>query len=336
MIAAAPYFVIFMMPAMLVMGIKLGGIWVLSPIVFAFGFIPLLDSLIAPNHHNPVATQSRWFFDVPLLLWIPTQIILTLYVLLCIYRQPLSNFEIATCIISLGIINGAGGITVAHELMHRKQAFYRALAELLMTAVSYPHFCIEHVLGHHRNIGTANDPATSRHGESFYRYYPRAVIGSFRSAWQLERERCRRKHIPALSLRNRRLRYALNLIIVYAGLTIVFGRMGPLLFLVQSIVAFSLLELINYIEHYGLLRKETSPGVYERVQPKHSWNSAHRVSNYYLFNLARHSDHHALASREYNLLQHHEEAPQMPAGYASMVILALFPPLWFRVMNRGN
>jgi alkane 1-monooxygenase len=334
MIRVAPFFLAFSLPLMLLLGVELGGIWTLTPLLFAFGVIPTLDAALERERDNPdEARGHQRRFDVPLLAWIPVQLGVTAYALWRLVHGELHGLEIAGVVASLGVINGAGGINIAHELMHRKSRLHRAGAELLMTSVSYTHFCIEHVLGHHRKVATPDDPATSRLGESFYRYYPRTVIGGLRSAWALEGERCRARGIPAPSLRDRRFRYVLVLAAVYAGVFLALGGLGLGLFIAQGVVAFSLLEAINYIEHYGLARKRLANGHYERVRPEHSWNSAHRVSNYYLFNLARHSDHHYLASREYDRLRHHEDAPQLPAGYAGMVLLALVPPLWFRVMN---
>jgi alkane 1-monooxygenase len=334
MIRTLPFFLVFMLPAMLVFGAERGGLWTIAPVLFSFGLIPILDAVVARNLENPGESEPhrRWF-DVPLVLWVPVQLATTAYVLWCCTHGSLGAFEVAGLIASLGIINGAGGINIAHELMHRKSAPQRAMAEILMTSVSYAHFCVEHVLGHHRNVATPEDPASSRLGESFYRFYPRTVLGGLRSAWTLERERCRSRGIPAWSLRNRCLRYPLILAAVYLGVALVFGPIGLALFVAQGVVAFSLLEAINYIEHYGLERRRLESGKPERVRPEHSWNSAHRVSNIYLFNLARHSDHHYLASREYDRLRHHDGAPQLPTGYAGMVILALLPPLWFRVMD---
>jgi alkane 1-monooxygenase len=336
MIRVAPYFLVFMLPVMLVLGVELGGFWTAAPLLFTFGLIPLLDTALEQNRVNHADGRARWWFDVPMLLWVPTQLLATLYVLwrLSEGASELGGLELAASIASLGVINGAGGINVAHELMHRKHWLWRAGAEILMTSVSYTHFCIEHVLGHHRNVATPNDPATARRGESLYRFYPRTVIGGLQSAWVLERERCAKKHIRWSSLRDRRMRYILVLTAAYLGIGLAFGPIGLLLFAAQGVVAFSLLEAINYIEHYGLMRGQLASGKYERVLPQHSWNSAHRVSNWYLFNLARHSDHHYLASREYDRLRHHGDAPQLPTGYAGMVILALFPPLWFQVMDR--
>ncbi len=336
MMRIAPYFLVFMLPVMLVLGVELGSIWTAVPLLFTFGVIPLLDAALERDRENRPEGAKRGYFDVPILLWVPAQLATTIYVLaqLSASWNTFSTLELAALVASLGLVNGAGGINVAHELMHRKHWFPRAGAEILMTSVSYTHFCIEHVLGHHRNVATPNDPATSRRGESFYRFYPRTLLGGLRSAWALERERCARKEIPWSSPRDRRTRYILVLAATYV---VIGGTLGPValaLFLLQGVIAFSLLEAINYVEHYGLARRRLATGKYERVLPEHSWNSAHRVSNWYLFNLARHSDHHYLASREYDRLRHHADAPQLPTGYAGMVLLALVPPLWFRVMDR--
>jgi alkane 1-monooxygenase len=334
MFRVIPFFLVFMLPLMLVLGLERGGIWTIAPLLFSFGLIPVLDAMLSQQRDNPDESEGhRPWFDVPLWAWVPVQLATTSYVLWRCVHGSFSGLEIAGMMVSLGIINGAGGINIAHELMHRKAPLQRALAEILMTTVSYTHFCVEHVLGHHRNVATPDDPASSRLGESLYRFYGRTVLGSLRSAWALERERCRTRAIPTWSLRNRCLRYLLVLAAVYLGVFLVLGPLGLGLFVAQGVVAFSLLEAINYIEHYGLERRRLDSGKRERVRPEHSWNSAHRVSNYYLFNLARHSDHHYLASREYDRLRHHEHAPQMPAGYAGMVLLALLPPLWFRIMN---
>lgn len=336
MIRVAPYFLVFMLPVMLVLGVERGGLWTAAPLLFTFGLIPLLDAALEQDRENHPDGVARWWFDLPILLWVPAQLLTTLYVVwrLSDGSSDLSALELAASVASLGVINGAGGINVAHELMHRKHWLWRAGAEMLMTSVSYTHFCIEHVLGHHRTVATPDDPATSRRGETLYRFYLRTVVGGLRSAWVLERERCARKQIRWSSPRDRRTRYMLILATVYIAIGLAFGPLALLLFVVQGVIAFSLLEAINYIEHYGLLRRQLASGKYERVLPQHSWNSAHRVSNWYLFNLARHSDHHYLASREYDRLRHHAEAPQLPTGYAGMVVLALFPPLWFQVMDR--
>ncbi|PRQ09138.1 alkane 1-monooxygenase [Enhygromyxa salina] len=329
-----PFFLVFMLPVTLALGVELGGLWTIVPLLITFGMIPLLDALLDENQVNPdEAVGHRRMFDVPLLAWVPVQLATTVYVLWRLSSGDFSVLEIVGSVASLGVLNGAGGINIAHELMHRKHPLHRAAAEILMTCVSYTHFCVEHVLGHHRHVATPEDAASSRLGEGIYRFYPRTVLCSLRSAWGLERGRCAQRDIAWWSLRDRRTRYALVLAAVYLGIYLSMGPLALGLFIAHGVIAFSLLEAINYVEHYGLERKRLASGKYERVRPEHSWNSAHRVSNYYLFNLARHSDHHYLASREYDRLRHHAAAPQLPSGYASMVILALCPPLWFRVMN---
>jgi alkane 1-monooxygenase len=335
MTRAIPYFLAFMLPAATVLGLELGGAWTLVPLIVIFVGIPLLDALVGVDTSNPDEAQPRraWLFDLPLLLWVPVQLSTTAWVIARLSTGEFTLGETLAATITLGVVNGAGGINIAHELMHRKQRLHRAAAEILMTSVHYTHFCVEHILGHHRHVATEQDAASSRFGETLYGFLPRSFGGSLTSAWQLERDRCARQHIAWYDLRDRRLRYLLVLASVDLAIVLVLGPVALALFVGQSVIAMVLLETINYIEHYGLARRRLSSGNYERVQPHHSWNSAHRVSNWYLFNLQRHSDHHYLASREYDRLRHHEDVPQLPSGYATMLLVALLPPLWFRIMN---
>lgn len=202
-----------------------------------------------------------------------------------------------------------------------------------MTSVSYTHFCVEHVLGHHRNVATPDDAASARYEEPFWTFWARCVPASLFSAWRLERTRAAKKGFSKWSLHDRRNRYPLVLMLVYTGVWAWLGWRGVLDLAIVGFVAFTILEAINYVEHYGLSRERLDSGRYERVRPQHSWNSPHRVSNALLFNLARHSDHHYMASRPYDRLRHHENVPQLPAGYATMLLASLVPPLWFRIMN---
>lgn len=335
---ALAHLLAYLGPALLALGAVLGGGWTFLPVLFIFGLLPVLDDRVGRNDANPpaVSRESRWVFDLALWFFVPVQTAAILFVLGRLTRgdAPASLIETIGLTLSLGVISGSGGIVVAHELMHRASAFARALAEILMTQASYAHFCIEHVYGHHRHVATPLDPATSRRGENVFAFIPRSVFGGALSAWRIETERVARAG-AAWTLRDRRLRMPLATALVYGGIAALFGAKGVALFLAQSAVAVTLLEIINYLEHYGLSRRELAPGRYERVGPEHSWNSSHRVSNLYLFNLARHSDHHFLASRPYEALRHWDdrEAPQLPSGYAAMLMVALVPPLWFRVMN---
>ncbi len=336
--SALPHLLAYVGPVLLALGAMLGGAWTFLPTAFIFGLLPILDDRVGRYDANPPVGPHgpRWVWDVALWLFVPVQTAAIVLVLIRLTRGdvPASLIETIGLTLSLGVASGSGGIVIAHELMHRASAFSRALAEILMTQASYAHFCLEHVYGHHRHVATPRDPASSRRGESVFAFVPRSILGGVLSAWRIESERAARVG-AAWTLRDRRLRMPLATALVYALVAALFGAKGAALFLAQSAVAVALLEVINYLEHYGLSRREVAPGRYERVGPEHSWNSSHRVSNLYLFNLARHSDHHHLASRPYEALRHWDdrEAPQLPSGYAAMLMVALVPPLWFRVMN---
>lgn len=324
-------------PALLALGAALGGAWTFLPVAFIFGLLPVLDDRVGSSGVNPspgAPAGPRWKWDLPLWFFVPVQ---TAAILLVLHRSSSGGaplIEVIGLTVSLGVISGSGGIVIAHERMHRAGRFPRALAEILMTEASYAHFCIEHVLGHHRHVATPDDPASSRRGEGVFAFVPRSIVGGAISAWRIETDRVARRGI-AWSLADRRLRMPLVTAIVYLAIAAGFGAPGVAVFFAQSGIAVTLLEVINYLEHYGLSRREIEPGRYERVGPEHSWNSSHRVSNLYLFNLARHSDHHYLASRPYEMLRHWDEreAPQLPSGYAAMLLVALVPPLWFRIMD---
>lgn len=326
----APFYLVFATPLALWVGARLGGGFALLPVGLVFVVLPLLDESVGAGGSAAALPRSeRLRFDLPLWLWIPVALASTLAVIAGLEHRPTA--EAAFLVVSLGVMNGAGGITVAHELMHRRGRPEQAAAELLMTLVSYPHFCVEHVHGHHRNVATPGDPATSRLGEGLYAFLLRGIPASLLSAWRLEGERVRRG--GRAGLRDRRLRMPLLLAAAYAAVGWAWGPLGVAAFLAQGAVAVGLLEAVNYLEHYGLLRRAMGDGQFEAVRAEHSWNSSHRVSNWYLFNLARHSDHHWQASLRYDQLRNHEEAPQLPAGYASMLLLSFVPPLWFRVMD---
>jgi len=295
----------------------------------AFFAIPVFDELLGHDEVEPVEGVRASGADLPLWLWLPTQL-LCLAVLLH-HAPTLGLVQLLGWSVALGIISGGGGITVAHELVHRKRRFPRALAELLMLSVLYPWFCVEHVHGHHRHVATPVDPATSRRGETVYAFWARSVFGGLASAWHLESAIVARQGRSGLA--DRRVRYplAMGLSVLAAGL--LGGPWGVLAFIVQAVAGFTLLEVINYVEHYGLERQQLPNGRYERVQPHHSWNATHALTNRLLFNLQRHADHHAWAYRPYDQLRAWPDAPALPFGYPTMVLIALVPPLWRAVMD---
>jgi alkane 1-monooxygenase len=235
--------------------------------------------------------------------------------------------------LTVGTVAGVA-INTAHELGHKQPKVERTLAKLALAQSGYGHFYVEHNRGHHNRVATPEDPASSRLGESFWAFLPRTVIGSARSAWHLEAKRLRGQGKSVWSTDNDVLTAWAYTVVLFAGLTVVFGpRILPFL-IIQAVFGFSLLEVVNYLEHYGLMRQKNDQGRYERCNPQHSWNSNHIASNVILYNLERHSDHHAHPTRRYQALRHFDESPQLPSGYGLMLGLAYVPPLWRAVMDR--
>lgn len=334
---ALRFVVALVLPA--AMGVALWGDGGLTffPLAFIFVVTPVLDAAFGLDTHNPSpdeerAELGRRLYDLWLYGFVALQLLLLVLTLQQVLGPDRTAFEKLGLTISFGLLAGAGGINVAHELMHRKERSARAVAELLMTIVSYPHFCVEHVLGHHRHVATPLDPASSRRGEALYPFWLRTLVGSLSSAWHLEGERVANKGVRAWSWADRRLRMPLVLGSLYLMLAFTLGPRAVAFFGLQSLVAVLLLETVNYVEHYGLSRRRVGER-FERVLPRHSWNSAHRLTGLYLFNLPRHADHHYLASRPYSILRHLDDSPQLPAGYATMMLCAFLPPLWFKIMD---
>ncbi|MEE2788224.1 MAG: alkane 1-monooxygenase [Myxococcota bacterium] len=335
--SAWPYSIAYLIPLSAFVGCSLGGHWVfLTPVIF-FGLLPIVDEIVPKNTENADKEDENALlenagFNALVRGWFFTQAALVCFVMYRIATGDFSAIEMVGLVVSVGIVGGAG-INVAHELMHRKEKLDKALAEALMTCVSYTHFCVEHVFGHHKHVSTPHDPATSRLGESVYPFVIRSVTGGLMSFLHIEKKLVERKKLNRWSVKDRRVRYPLILGLSYLAVSGLFGWAGLLFFIAQGIFAFTMLEVVNYLEHYGLQRIEVAPGRYGRVEPIHSWSSSHRVSNWILFGLPRHADHHARASRPYPILRHFDIAPQLPAGYTTMLLLALVPPLWRAVMD---
>lgn len=337
MLRVLPHALGFLLPLALYAGVWLGGAWTLLPVALLLGVMPVVDWVAGLNLANPGEQERElsanpWFRAVTW-AWVPVQYVMILWAASVAASGALTPFELGGLVVSTGIIAGTIGITFAHELVHRPGAFELALGEILLASTSYAHFAIEHVYGHHRRVATPEDPATARFGESLYHFIPRCVAGSLASAWRFEADRLAKRQRRAWHPSNRLFRYAAAQVVLYVAVASVWGSAAALFVAAQAILAFSLLETINYIEHYGLQRAEIAPGKYERIAPWHSWNSSHRVSNWLLINLARHSDHHLAASKRYQLLDHVAAAPQLPAGYGTMFLVALCPPLWRRLMD---
>lgn len=296
--------------------------YVVAPFIFVFIFVPFVDYVLGENKLNPEQKSLAWSHPI---IWAPILYlyVITHFVVLAVAlnkTQHLSLIELSVFATAVGLYTGGLGITVAHELIHKKGKGGRLTADILLATVCYTHFATEHIKGHHNFVCTPEDPASARAGESVYSFLPRTISGSFASAWSIDK----RKVLIGI------FQSAFIATLVYYF----FALNGLIFFLLQSVIAILLLELVNYVEHYGLTRKKLGNGRYEAVRPMHSWNSSHRFSNLLLFNLQRHSDHHAAANLPYTVLKHHESAPQLPSGYPGMILLALMPPIWFRVMNK--
>ena len=336
---AAPFWMSLLIVPLALLSITQGGLWVLSLPLFAWWLLSLLDALTGLNLDNadPQIPEGHLFwYRLVTLIWFPVQAALLVFALAAVPgAEHLDTHEKVLIFFGLGIVSGTIGTNYAHELMHQKTRLERWLADLLLASVLYSHFRTEHLLVHHRYVGTPKDAVTARYNEGFHRYFPRVLRQSFVSALGAEAARLRRKGVSPWSFANPFWRYAF-LQAVWVALALgLGGPEGLALFLVCAATAIWQLELVNYVEHYGLTRKHLGEGRYEHVKPRHSWNAAHRASNWLLINLQRHSDHHYKPDRRFPLLQTYpeDEAPQLPYGYPVMTTLALVPPLWRRVMN---
>ena len=311
------------------------GAWL--PLLVIFGLLPIIDHLCGidtSNHDTRDADFERHaYFRVLTLLTLLAWPAVLAYCAWESTRLPLGPFGMLGWILSTGVLGGTLAITPAHELVHKSTRLERFCGGLLLTSVGYHGFKIEHVRGPHVNVATPADASSARFGESVYAFVARALRDNVRNAWRLEAQRLRQVGQRAWSHHNEMLRWTALWLVLLGAFALWLGAAGALFFVAQGIVAASTLEIINYVEHYGLERRAVAPGRYERVTHLHSWNAPQRVSNWLLFNLQRHSDHHAHARRRYQVLQHHDDSPQLPAGYATMIVLALVPPLWRRIMD---
>lgn len=334
-----PFWVSFLLIPLIWATAFVGGWWVLLVPLSTWWIFAALDQLTGLDLENadPDTPDSmlRWYILLTK-AWVPVQF-LTLYGLLwyVTHSSHLSSPEKIGLFFGMGVVSGTIGINYSHELMHQKGRLERGLGDILLAMVLYSHFRSEHLLVHHRYVGTPRDPVTARYNEGFHRFYPRVLWQCLASAFHAEREKLARKNQPWTDRANPFWRYWMLQcgMLTLAGL--IGGWSGLVLFLIQAGVAIWQLELVNYVEHYGLTRKYLGQGKYEHVLPCHSWNASQKASNWLLINLQRHSDHHYKPNRRFPLLQHHDQntAPQLPYGYPVMTIAAMIPPLWRRVMN---
>jgi len=338
---AIPFWMSLLLVPVALLGAVQGGWTVILLPVVTWYFFSLLDAVLGLDLENadPDTDEEHltWYKFITL-IWAPVQFCLLFWMIWYVTGPGdahLSALETIILFFGVGVVTGTVGINYSHELMHQRDRGERFLADILLAMVLYSHFRSEHLLVHHRHVGTPRDPVTARLGEGFHRFFARVLVGSLRSAFRAETDMLARKGRPWTDLSNPFFRYwAMQAVMLLLAL-LIGGWAGLALFVWQAFVAVWQLELVNYVEHYGLTRKHLGDGRYEHVKPQHSWNAAHRASNWLLINLQRHSDHHYKPDRRFPLLQTYTEAdaPQLPYGYPLMTMAAMVPPIWRRVMN---
>ncbi len=320
-------------------GLTLHGWWTWALPIYAYVAIPLMELIIpqdvanySPEEEEKVK-KSR-FYDYILYSLVPLQYFLLIYFLFSLQQDGLQWYEILGRVTTFGLSCVTIGINVAHELGHRVKASEQNMAKALLLTSQYMHFIIEHNRGHHKRVATDEDPASARYGETLYAFWVRSIRFSYLSALKLEADRLKKNNISVWSLQNEMLQFAVLQVTLIVAIVAVFGPIILLCYLGSAFLGIILFETVNYLEHYGLRRKKIDGDKFERVLPAHSWNSYHFVSSALLFEVTRHSDHHYLASRKYQILRSFDDAPKLPSGYSVMILLSFIPPLWFYVMHR--
>lgn len=333
----------FILIAIYIISYILGNYWHYSALIFVFIVVPIVDFLIGKDSENLADNEitiisTEYYYKFITYMWVYAQLGVVIFGAYAVTIGSVNTLaEWIGFVLTTSLITGGIGITVAHELGHKKSKWEQFYSKVLLMTVCYMHFFIEHNRGHHVHVATPLDPATSRKDESFYRFWFRSVFMGYSSAWKIESNSRKKKDNKGI---NQMIWFTLLPLLFCAVLTLIFSYMlevfawqVPLYFFAQSILGFTLLEQVNYIEHYGIIRKKDKENRYERVTHLHSWNANHLISNFFLFQLQRHSDHHMNAIRRYQALKHYDDSPQLPYGYPTMIILALFPSFWFKFMN---
>lgn len=331
------FLMVYLTPIVVLISIYSENYWSYFSVIFLFVIIPFFELFTNGSTKNFTKIEEEIAKEDKLYDWIlyglvPIQYFILVYFLYQVTNENMPLYYKIGASLSFGMACGVLGINAAHELGHRLTSHEQFMSKMLLLTALYMHFFIEHNRGHHKNVSTHEDPASSRYGEIIYTFFFRSIWGSWWSAWHLESERLKQKKLLFWSFKNEMLVYQIIQGILLVAIGLFFGISTLLFFFLGALIGILLLETVNYIEHYGLRRKKNRDW-YERVLPIHSWNSNHPLGRLMLLELSRHSDHHYIASRKYQTLRHFEESPQMPTGYPGMMVLALLPPLWFWVMH---
>ncbi len=335
---ALKYFSVLILPIVVWISFTNKGWMTHLPAIVFFGFVPFLEFFIKPNPKNFTKEEEEKekenkLYTFLLYLTLPIQIGFLIFFFYAI-QEPLSTSDLIGRIFGMGIMCGVFGINVGHELGHRNNRFDEFIGEILLLTSLNTHFLPYHNGGHHFNVATPDDAATARKNEILFTFWIRSHFSSYAEAWKLENKRMRQENRSWFHHQNRMIIYTFCNILLLSLIFFFFGKLVLMCFIAAAVSGIIMLETVNYIEHYGLLRTKNEFGRYEKVKRNHSWNSDHQIGQILLFNLSRHSDHHYNGSKHYQLLKSLPESPQMPTGYPGMMLLSIFPPLWFWVMNK--
>ncbi|NOT38321.1 MAG: alkane 1-monooxygenase [Saprospiraceae bacterium] len=337
--AKLKYLLAYIIPLTVFMGLYFGGWYAWSTIWFAFIFIPILELFVKAPDSNFTQEQEKQLMDDPyydILLYLNLPILYgsIAYLIYILQVRDLELYEHIGMTLSVGILGGTLGINVAHELGHKESRFAQFISKCMLLPTLYMHFFIEHNRGHHKYVATKEDPATAIKGETIYSFFIRSTIMSYLQAWKLEHIRLSKFGKSFTSLSNAMIQYTILQLSYVSLLYYFFGLKACITLILVAIVSFLLLEAVNYIEHYGLMRNKNPDGTYQRVSIEHSWNSNHELGRIFLYELTRHSDHHYNSLRPYQVLRHHNNSPQLPYGYPMSILIALIPSLWFKLIHK--
>ena len=331
------YLMAYSVPLSVIISFYFKGVASYTALAYVFVFIPLIESILPIKQKDLVYIDTNKrslnrIFDWLLYLNVPIVYTILGYGFYNFSTVNLNTYENIGLVFALGILLATNAVNVAHELGHRKSKFEVLLTRLLLLPCMYMHFTIEHNHGHHKYVATDLDPATAKKGQSLYHFWVTSVLGQYKNAWRIQTRLLKKNGARFLSFKNNMLLFVILQLAYLGGVYMLFGFKIFLISLIVGIISFLFLETINYIEHYGLVRKEIN-GKYEKVQNIHSWNSNHVMGRIVLYELTRHSDHHYRASKKYQVLESLENSPTLPFGYPGSMIIATLPPLWYAVMH---
>ena len=314
------------------LGLFFSPIWAFAPFVWVLLIVPLFDIILPKFNKLDDNLNETKIHNIALIIILPGILFLIYYGLIIVSREEISYLETLALGAAIGMSGGSIGITTAHELIHRSNKKMRGLGVILLILCLYGHFRIEHIYGHHKYFATKQDPATARIGENFYIFLLRCVVMSLVSAWNIEKDLLKKKNISPYNFKNRMLHYFVAEILILILSFFLAGINGLIFIFFHSAISIILLELVDYIQHYGLERSIKN-GKYQTYAEQHSWNSRHSSANWSTFNLGLHAEHHQTSSKHYPLLSQQKKLMEMPANYPVMIMMALVPPIWFKIMN---